>query len=305
MTRMPRTAGFALVAALAAGPAAAAQQPVRPAVPAPAAQSVPPAKSDAQPPSQFVSDDDAERTRERLRAIFRQYPPSLADVLKLDPSLLVSDAYLAPYPELAAFLKQHPNTAHSPGYFVGTARTEWNQAAYAPGRDALRVVDSIFTELFVLTGILTFMALIGWSIKKLVDHRRWLRMSKTQTEAHAKVFDRMSSNEDLLAYVQSPAGQKFLESAPIAVDERSLGAPIGRILFAAQAGTIITFVGVALSFASSRLSNAVPDFYQAAPFFFTASVLMVALGVGFIASAGVAYFLSRRLGLLEAHSPHA
>jgi hypothetical protein len=246
-----------------------------------------------------VSDDDAERTRERLRTIFRQYPPSLADVLRLDPSLLSNEAYLAPYPELAAFLKQHPNVTHNPGYFVGTSRTEWTQQPYTAGRDAVRVVDSIFTELFVLTGVMTFMTLVGWSIKKLVDHRRWLRMSKIQTEAHSKVFDRLSSNEDLLAYVQSPAGQKFLESAPLAMDERSLGAPIGRILFAAQAGTIVTFVGFALSFASSRMSSTVPDFSQAAPFFFTASVLMVALGLGFIASAGVAYVLSRRLGLLD------
>src|SRR5665213_2945891 len=65
-----------------------------------------------------VSDDDAERTRERLRTNFRQYPPSLADVLRLDPSLLTNDAYLAPYPELAMFIKQHPNIPHNPGFFV-------------------------------------------------------------------------------------------------------------------------------------------------------------------------------------------
>jgi hypothetical protein len=181
---------------------------------------------------------------------------------------------------------------------------EWNQPQYSTGRDGIRAAESVMEAMVVLTGLVAFMSLIGWGIKKLVDHRRWLRMSKIQTDAHSKIFDRLSSNEDLLAYVQSPAGQKFLESAPIVMDERSIGAPVGRILFTAQAGTVITFVGFALSFASSRLSGSVPDFYQAAPFFFTASALMVALGIGFLASAGVAYFLSRRLGLLDAPASH-
>jgi hypothetical protein len=254
-----------------------------------------------------VSDDDAERTRERLRTIFRQYPPSLADVLRLDPSLLTNEAYLAPYPELAVFLKQHPNIAHNPGFFVGAPRAEWNQSPSSTGRDGIRAAENVMEGFMVLTGLVCFMTLIGWAIKKLVDHRRWLRMSKIQTDAHSKVFDRLSSNEDLLAYIQSPAGQKFLESAPLPMEgPHSIAAPIGRILFTAQLGTVITFVGFALTFANSRLASSVPDYYQAAPFFLTASVLAIALGVGFLASAGVAYLLSRRLGLLDAPtSSHA
>ena len=147
------------------------------------------------------------------------------------------------------------------------------------------------------------MTLIGWSIKKLVDHRRWLRMSKIQTDAHSKVFDRLSSNDDLLAYIQSPAGQKFLESAPLPIEgPHSIAAPIGRILFTAQLGTVITFVGFALVFANRRLAGSVPDYYQAEPFFLTASVLAIAIGIGFLASSGIAYLLSKHLGLLEGRS---
>ena len=32
----------------------------------------------------------------------------------------------------------------------------------------------------------------------LVDHRRWLRQSKVQTEVHTKLLDRFTSNDDLL-----------------------------------------------------------------------------------------------------------
>ena len=254
-----------------------------------------------------VSDDDAERTRERLRQIFRQYPPSLADVLRLDPTLLSNDAYLAPYPELAAFLRQHPTVAHNPAFYVGTSRAEWNQPQYNASSRGINAAENVVEAMIVLTGVLAFMTLVGWAIKKLVDHRRWLRMSKIQTETHGKVFDRLSSNEDLLAYIQSPAGQKFLESAPLPVEAAgSIAAPVGRILFTAQVGTVVTFVGFALAFANSRMAATVPDYYQAAPFFLTASVLLIALGIGFMASSGVAYLLSRRFGLLGApDSTHA
>ena len=54
-----------------------------------------------------------------------------------------------------------------------------------------------------------------------------------QAEVHTKFLDRFSSNEDLLAYIQTPVGRRFLESgpAPVADDVRPVGAPFSRILF--------------------------------------------------------------------------
>src|SRR5215210_4470748 len=66
-----------------------------------------------------VSDDaNAGQTRDRLVQLFEKYPPALGRVLKLDPSLLSDQRYLAPYPALASFLSQHPEVAHNPGYFL-------------------------------------------------------------------------------------------------------------------------------------------------------------------------------------------
>ena len=91
------------------------------AVPA-AAQPRPAAPRPADPPPIAVADErSAQNTRQRLRETLEQYPPSVAQVLRLDPSLLRSD-YLAPYPTLAAFLAQHPEVAHNPVYFLGEAR---------------------------------------------------------------------------------------------------------------------------------------------------------------------------------------
>ena len=67
-------------------------------------------------------------------------------------------------------------------------------------------------------GFIAFFVTIGWLARLLVDHRRWLRAAKTQTDAQAKLFDRLTSNEDLLSYIQSPAGTRFLQPAPMPVE---------------------------------------------------------------------------------------
>ena len=65
---------------------------------------------------------DARETRERLNEIFKQYPPSVREVLRIDPTLMYRADYLANYPVLAAFLEQHPEIAHNPAFFIGERR---------------------------------------------------------------------------------------------------------------------------------------------------------------------------------------
>src|SRR5262245_26836022 len=63
---------------------------------------------------------NANETRMIVQGILRQYPPSLADVLRIDPSLLENEAYMAPYPNLATFIRQHPEIARNPSFFLGS-----------------------------------------------------------------------------------------------------------------------------------------------------------------------------------------
>jgi len=83
----------------------------------------PPAAVEAQASAQgqvlVLQNDSAGETRGRLQELLRQYPPSLATVLRMDPSLLTTPSYLAPYPALAAFLGQHPEIARNPSFFLG------------------------------------------------------------------------------------------------------------------------------------------------------------------------------------------
>lgn len=253
----------------------------------------------AQPgPAGAVRDDaDAEQTRRAFTDVLGKYPPSLGRVLKLDPTLMASPDYLAPYPDLAAFLAQHPQVAHNPGFFLENVAVEGGYGNYANDpkwrerQDFHNMVGNFtaFLVFLVVTGVLI------WLIRLFVDHRRWNRLSKIQTDVHTKLLDRFSSNEDLLAYIQTTAGRRFLESAPIPIHEgsRPLGAPFARILWSVQAGVVLAIGGAGILFVSSQFTD------EPAQFFFVVGMVTLALGGGFIVSALAAYILSQRLGLLD------
>ena len=262
-----------------------------------------PAQAPATPPTVQapVDERDARETRERIREILNQYPPSVGQVLRLDPSLMSKPDYMASYPTLATFVAQHPQVVHNPAFFIGDPRFEFQET----GRGAaLRVVESVFDGAMFLIGVVSFFTLVGWLGRALIDYRTWQRASKIQADAHAKLVDRLTSNEDLLAYLQSPAGQRATMSATrpgLDIAMRAVGAPVNRILWSVQAGVVLAAGGLGLWFAKASVIE------EAAQALNVVAVLAVALGVGFVASALVAYGLSRQLGLLdsEPRSTHA
>jgi tetrahydromethanopterin S-methyltransferase subunit G len=257
-----------------------------------------PARAVAQaPPAASVFQDtaNARETRDRLHQLLRQYPPALGEVLQRDPSLLNRPDYLAPYPALVAFLAKHPEIARNPSFFFGEyAFTERDPRDRAIGlfHDLLEglVIGAVF---FAVTSVLM------WLVRAVIDHRRWLRLSRVQTEVHTKLMDRLTTNEDLLTYIQSPAGRRFLESAPIALDgePRPTGAPVGRMLWSLQAGIVLVALGIGFWFARQNV------ILEVAEGFYVLGVIAIALGLGFVVSAVASYFISARLGLLAVKKP--
>jgi hypothetical protein len=267
----------------------------------------PPAPVEARGQVVVLGDNNASETRARLQEILRQHPPSLSTVLRLDPSLLTTESYMTPYPALAAFVAQHPEIARNPSFFLG-APTYGFDRDESPERYRSRVAESMITSMIVLTGLLTLLGVVTWLIKSAIDHRRWLRQSKIQTEAHNKLFDRLTSNEDLLAYIQTPAGRRFLESAPLQTEGYAVptGAPVTRILWSVQAGAVASMIGFGFLFVSSRFASDTSGFAEASPALFLVGCVITAAGIGFVLSAVAAFLLSRRLGLLPApESSHA
>ena len=267
--------------------------------------SVAPRRADV--PKAPASDEPASEIRDELsRILTQQYPPTLAEVLRLDPTLLGNADYLALYPSLQTFLTRHPEVARNPAYFLGSLRFGGRGYLVEQVRDsrslAVGAMKDVLGMVFVLTGFSLVAILTASGVKSFIDHRRWLRVSKIQTDAHSKLLDRLTSNEDLLAYIQSPAGRQFLEAAPLPTASRaSISAPINRILWSVQAGVVLALAGAGLWYSRTFVLD---DFAQPLAVF---GVLTMFLGAGFVLSALVAYGLSRILGLFDAPTlhPHA
>src|SRR5829696_1135738 len=65
---------------------------------------------------------DANATRQELMELLEKHPPAVGRVLKLDPSLMRNESYLASYPELRDFLAQHREIPQNSPYYLESFR---------------------------------------------------------------------------------------------------------------------------------------------------------------------------------------
>jgi hypothetical protein len=245
----------------------------------------------------LATDNDAREVRERFETLLRRLPPSVGRVLKTDPSLMTNDPYLATYPSLAAFLKQYPEVRPNAAFYLANVSGGFWEPPVAPDprSDALRLWRETLQVAALFSGFTVATFTLIWIVRTLVEYRRWYRASKIQTEVHNKLMDRFNSNEDMLAYIQTPVGRRFLEAAPAPAESpaRPVGAPLSRILWSIQAGVVLAAGAVGLLFVSGRVID------EIAQPMFAIGVLALAVGAGFVVSAAASFLLSRRLGLLE------
>ena len=289
MLRLMILAGVTCAAIVLPGPRVLAQ--TRPEPKAAPAQVAPPPAVPAVP----GLEEDANRKRERLEEVMRKYPPSLGRILKTDPSLMQEPGYVARYPALAAFLAAHPEVISNPSFYFDHVYI----AGESEPRDAQSVAMSAWRDMMQTASVITVMAFVAlvlaWLVRTVLNHRRWLRLTKIQDDVHNKLLDRFSGTGELLTYVQTPAGRRFLEAAPIDVEAagRALAAPISRILWSIQAGVVLALGGLGFQYATG---SAMPEVAQG---LWLIGVLGVAFGVGFLISGVLSYIISKRMGLLE------
>jgi hypothetical protein len=237
---------------------------------------------------------DATRTKYALDQVFKVYPPSLKQVLQFDSSLLSNKAYLAAYPKLSEFLDQHPVVARDPAFFIGVPKP----ASSSPARPTTptvvyRGLDNLALTLFML-GIIGAIALL---INSTIRHQRWMRLAKERGDAQAKILDRFTSNEELLNFIQTPAGRHFLESSSAPAQPKPVSAPISQILWSVQAGMVLLAGGIGLEIVG-------PDAGElGSGIFHILGTLVIAVGIGFILSGFSSYILSKKFGLMN--SPDA
>jgi hypothetical protein len=128
-----------------------------------------------------------------------------------------------------------------------------------------------------------------------LENRRWNRIFRLQTEVHSKLIDRFGNNQELLTYMGTEAGKRFLEAAPIPMDfnhgQERMPNAVARVLTPLQIGVVVTLLGIGL------LMLRHVDSSLAIPLLVFGIVVLMP-GLGFIISAGIAWYLAGRLDLM-------
>jgi hypothetical protein len=236
---------------------------------------------------------EMESTRRTFIEILERYP-RLNNVISRDPSLLSNQEYItSAAPGLWEFLQKHPEIQRDPEFFMaGRLRREaFIERDTAPDPATMRFLNDAWPFMvFVI-----IMASLLWTVRLITENRRWSRLAKVQADAHNKLLERFGSSQEILAYMATEPGKRFLESAPIPIDfepQTRFSAPLGRILLSAQMGLVLALGGVGLLY----IRGSVPAAEEPLLVFGT---LGLTLGIGFIFSAAISYGLSRHLGLFE------
>jgi hypothetical protein len=283
-------------ALLLAAFAAAETRPAPPAHPATAT----PTDKDLQRES-----DTMAATQDQLIKLLR-LSPTLTSVVAHDPSLLSNQEYVSRNnPQLAQFLATHPEIARNPDFYLftrndgqGGHRDQALQRAVWPELDQ-QYHGRPAKEEFIsdMSGVLAFACFLGaliWLIRQLMENRRWSRIFKLQSEVHGKLIDKFSSSQELAAYMETEAGKRFLEAAPIPVgfeQEQRIPNAIARVLTPLQIGIVLVLLGLGCYL----LRSAEPGLNIPMLVFGTLALMP---GLGFIISAGVTWVLAGRLGLM-------
>jgi hypothetical protein len=220
-------------------------------------------------------------------------------VLRIDTSLLLRPDYLGTYPALAAFLEQHPEVVHNPAYFIGDAAGEYQDNDRPPDArmEAVRGWRSFVDMVPVVAIIFIITSTLAGLIRTLIDQRRWQRAARMQMDMHTKLIDRFSGSDELLAYTQSPLGRGLVDFQvqPITSSSgpRMMNPPLGRIFWSVQWGIVLAAAGLGLLLVGARVNMDELSLPLSGM-----GVLALAVGVGFVLSAGISYVISQRLGLL-------
>lgn len=222
--------------------------------------------------------------RGNFSMLLRERPPEVATILRLDPSLLSDEAFLAKYPELARFVAAHPEVRHNPGFYLGE---------FQGMRDGDSLVGEILEGLTIFSVFALIAFALAWLVRTVIEQKRWSRLSRTQSEVHNKILDRFSTSGELLDYIRTPAGTKFLESAPIPLhtDPAPQNLPLSRVMWSIQIGIVVAAASIGMLVVAGRFQK------ESAQELFALGMVGLSVGAGFIVSAAVSIFLSRRLGL--------
>jgi hypothetical protein len=244
-------------------------------------------------------------TQQKLLELVR-VSPTLAKVVAEDPSLLSDTEYVQKNnPDLAAFLGQHPEVVRNPGYYLFSDLREQGQQRYdvmtpksgfePPRHEERSELEDIANNAAPIVAFGSFLLAVFWLTRLLLENRRWTKIFGMQSSVHGQLIEKFGTSQELLTYMGTEAGKRFLEAAPIATefDQKRLPNVVSRVLVSVQIGVVMVMLGVGLL--ALRNSGSGVDAHRA---ILALGTIVLMPGLGFILSAGVTWVVAKRLGLM-------
>lgn len=137
---------------------------------------------------------------------------------------------------------------------------------------------------------ITMFAVIGFVIWSFFKARQTKQMFEAQGKFHDKILDRFSSSQDLIAFVQTPEGSRFIER----FGEQPTMSPFDRSLSSIRTGIIITFLSAGMITVGALIDVRLDENGA-----LLLGLLGLFLGAGFLVAAYASHRLARQWGLLE------
>jgi len=136
-------------------------------------------------------------------------------------------------------------------------------------------------EEFIIVPVM--MTFFGWFFHLVL---RW-RQSKYRLNIQLKLIDKISSSDDLMKFVSTGAGEKFISSSNF----ETLSSK-NKIMSAIYKGIIFSMVGLALFL----IKNVA---LETAPVFLIFGAISLAIGLGYIIATIVSLSMAKKLGMMK------
>lgn len=144
-------------------------------------------------------------------------------------------------------------------------------------------------ETLIFVGFFSAVAFVVWI---LVNARMRRLQLKAVSEFNIKLLDRIGSIKDFNDFMQTEGGAKFMNSLTASTVPQQMTAPGNRIILASQVGIVLSALGLGFLLLQATLAG------EGAFGFTVIGAIALSIGLGFLISAGVSYWLAKQLGVL-------
>ena len=142
---------------------------------------------------------------------------------------------------------------------------------------------------FIFLGLFALASWFFW-----LDAKRRQALVQAKSDLQNRLLEKFASPQDVAQFLQTEGGRRFLQG--LTTDSRHAGR---RIQTALQVGVILACLGLACIGLGTAYGG------QGGSRGLIFGTLILALGFGFLISAGISYSLSKKWGILETGKPAA